>query len=298
MNSQHQCGLGDNNNAANNQAGGVQIHQRTSGAEEEKKVFTAEEAKEATGNVSTPTLISGLLGVCVRAVSCGAGHSCAVTADGYVYTWGLGAQGQLGHGNHCLHTLSTPLLVPNAADVQGTACGIAHTVLLDRLGQLHAFGMNTNGQLGLGHREFVSDPRRVFIMVDETTSEDAKVSAGLLRRESERNLLAHLHDPIPAMSSGLVNSVSVSCGGAHSCAVSVSGDVYTVGSGQCGQLGHGNPEDANYYQRIERSPWERLGDEVAYSACGEEYTVILSRTNQVYTFGLGIVGQLARSDGN
>ena len=51
-----------------------------------------------------PTIIPALVGVRVSAVACGAAHTVVVGDEGRrVYSWGLGKQGQLGHGtfDHC-----------------------------------------------------------------------------------------------------------------------------------------------------------------------------------------------------
>lgn len=52
-----------------------------------------------TTNVSTPTPVSGTLPPAIQ-VAAGGTHSVALCNDGSVYTWGNGASGQLGFGNH------------------------------------------------------------------------------------------------------------------------------------------------------------------------------------------------------
>ena len=51
-----------------------------------------------TQNQLLPKKIEALTGQRVAAVSGGVGHSLALTADGAVFTWGVGALGRLGHG--------------------------------------------------------------------------------------------------------------------------------------------------------------------------------------------------------
>jgi E3 ubiquitin-protein ligase HERC2 len=45
-----------------------------------------------------PTLVSGLSGKNIVAISCGSSHSAAISAEGDLYTWGRGNYGRLGHG--------------------------------------------------------------------------------------------------------------------------------------------------------------------------------------------------------
>ena len=52
--------------------------------------------------------------------------------DGYVYTWGWGAYGQLGHGD--TQTLDTPTMVKSLMEdrqekVLDVACGAWHTLI-------------------------------------------------------------------------------------------------------------------------------------------------------------------------
>lgn len=60
-------------------------------------------------NRLSPTLVKALLGPFVTQVRCGLGHTIALTSTGSVYTWGCGANGNLGHGNRKDET--TPCLV-------------------------------------------------------------------------------------------------------------------------------------------------------------------------------------------
>lgn len=51
-------------------------------------------------NFAIPCIIPALENVPVSIISAGCEHSCAVSADGYVYTWGHGDGGRLGHGDN------------------------------------------------------------------------------------------------------------------------------------------------------------------------------------------------------
>ncbi|KXZ50732.1 hypothetical protein GPECTOR_15g416 [Gonium pectorale] len=52
-----------------------------------------------TEDRSSPTLVAGALaGRAVAVLACGWRHTVAVTADGQVFSWGRGVNGQLGHG--------------------------------------------------------------------------------------------------------------------------------------------------------------------------------------------------------
>lgn len=88
----------------------------------------------------------------VVSVSAGsaASHAAAVTADGALWTWGLGKDGQLGRGD--LATRNVPGPVAAAAGLAGrkvsaVACGARHTLVLLDSGALLSCGSNKYGQL-------------------------------------------------------------------------------------------------------------------------------------------------------
>ena len=53
-----------------------------------------------TSDQHEPTFLDALRGVAVRQLACGSGHTCVLTHDGEVYTWGRGDDGRLGHGDN------------------------------------------------------------------------------------------------------------------------------------------------------------------------------------------------------
>ena len=90
----------------------------------------------------------------LRQVACGGAHTAALTDDGVLYIWGRGNEGQLGLGD--LRPRAVPTLMKALGDKQaGTtvlqaACGGAHTLALCDNGEVYAWGLNEEGQLGLG----------------------------------------------------------------------------------------------------------------------------------------------------
>jgi alpha-tubulin suppressor-like RCC1 family protein len=93
----------------------------------------------------------------IKVVSCAAGgyHSLAVCSEGRLYSWGVGEDGQLGHGLAAPpFNLDTPKLVKRLEQlglrVGSVGAGWAHTVVMTENGQLFTFGEGEEGQLGLG----------------------------------------------------------------------------------------------------------------------------------------------------
>lgn len=88
---------------------------------------------ESIEEVSTPTLISGLSGICklVAGGCTGSEHCIAVSYSGVAYSWGGGASGQLGHGDY------ESLSIPKAIDIKNgfvvsASVGTLHSCLIVR----------------------------------------------------------------------------------------------------------------------------------------------------------------------
>eukprot|EP01047_Picozoa_sp_COSAG01_P013746 COSAG01_NODE_654_length_14482_cov_20.826347_3_plen_511_part_00 len=217
------------------------------------------------GRLTTPTALTRAFPerVKVAMISAGAHHSACVTDRGGLWTWGLGDLGQLGHGTnpsadmlsrqwlprrvlalrrHRVVSLEcgslstavlasggslwmcgwlptaaptdenpaevafeavrvpTPVALPGGVPVEAISCGFQHFAAIGAGGQLHTWGKGGCGALGHGDRT----PRRLPTLVSA------------LRGRCVRG---------------------VSCGKAHTAAVTDSGELWTWGDGHYGQLG-------------------------------------------------------------
>jgi alpha-tubulin suppressor-like RCC1 family protein len=87
----------------------------------------------------------------------------------------------------------------------------------------------------------------------------------------------------------------VACGEYHTCAVTLSGDLYTWGDGSFnyGLLGHGN-EVCHWVPKRINGPLE--GIHVSYISCGPWHTAVVTSSGQLFTFGDGSFGVLGHGD--
>jgi alpha-tubulin suppressor-like RCC1 family protein len=94
-------------------------------------------------------------------VACTGDHVMALTREGTVYTWGLGASGQLGIGPLPTVTFKTrsarvmpyvpyPVPVSNLTGVKAVSAGHLHSLALLEDGTVRAWGANDRGQVGDG----------------------------------------------------------------------------------------------------------------------------------------------------
>ena len=101
---------------------------------------------------------------CIQ-LSCGRKHILALMEGGHVLSWGVGYFGQLGHGDDSRDDDAKLIqaLEPNrlGSKVIQVACGGSHSGAVTDSGRVFMWGLNKQGQCGLGSKqpESVAEPR-------------------------------------------------------------------------------------------------------------------------------------------
>ncbi|OVA01155.1 FYVE zinc finger [Macleaya cordata] len=202
----------------------------------------------------------------VSSSSQGSGHDDG-DALGDVFIWGeCTGDGVLGGGNHRIGSSGVKMdsLLPKALesavvlDVQNIACGGRHAALVTKQGEIFSWGEESGGRLGHGVDSDVSHPKLIDAL-------------------------------------GNTNIELVACGEFHTCAVTLSGDLYTWGDGtyNFGLLGHGN-EVSHWVPKRVNGPLE--GIHVSSISCGPWHTAVVTSAGQLFTFGDGTFGVLGHGD--
>jgi alpha-tubulin suppressor-like RCC1 family protein len=94
------------------------------------------------------------------------------------------------------------------------------------------------------------------------------------------------------MTNATTKVVSCAAGSAHTVITTGSGQVYTFGVGDCGQLGHG---DGVNYAKPKLVESVTLMN-VSSVACGSNHTLVVTDSGYVYGFGSNSCGQLGCGD--
>ncbi|KAI3450027.1 hypothetical protein Pfo_006692 [Paulownia fortunei] len=201
----------------------------------------------------------------VSSSSQGSGHDDG-DALGDVFIWGEGTgDGVMGGGPHRVGSsfgVKMDALLPKALesavvlDVQNIACGGRHAALVTKQGEIFSWGEELGGRLGHGVDADVLHPK----LIDALSSTNIEL---------------------------------VACGEYHSCAVTLSGDLYTWGDGHFGLLGHGN-EVSHWVPKRVNGPLE--GIHVSSISCGPWHTAVVTSAGQLFTFGDGTFGVLGHGD--
>ncbi|OWZ24334.1 hypothetical protein PHMEG_000654 [Phytophthora megakarya] len=206
--------------------------------------------------IATP--VRALSGIVINMVAAANGceHMLAVASDGAVYSWGYNDRGQLGIGS-TISKSHTPRMIDSLREkyhITTAAVSYHHSAVVSSNGELLMFGMNDCGQLGLDHTQ-------------------------------------HQHTPqlIDSLSSQVITKVS--CGLYHTIAITSSGEVYSFGKNDYGQLGLSHARNMKVPTLVKTSLGES-DEKIVNVSCGYYHTVTISEKGKLITWGRNDYGQL------
>ncbi|MBS2013467.1 MAG: hypothetical protein JST00_11295 [Deltaproteobacteria bacterium] len=240
----------------------------------------------------------------VSAVFSGESARCAIRPDGKIFCWGMLAVAFPNVGGMTAMT-ALPVISPFSVEgvtgaVSRIAVGRHFMCTLGDEGEVRCFGLNQEGQLGLGTREEQSLPTTVKGMDAPVVSLAASMgglfacattksgaafcwgnnASGQIGTNDGGSVLA------PRLVEGLPGkAIDVVAGGAHACARLEGGKVACWGEGKDGQLGDGR-------RTASATPVaaEALTDVIALSA-GKAHTCAVRSEGAVYCWGANGEGQ-------
>jgi hypothetical protein len=105
---------------------------------------------DANDQQQTPKRVEALVGVKAIQVSCGGAHTAVCTEDGHMHTFGLGKEGQLGHGDTEYKTSPALVQALEGKHITQVQCGDGHTMALTSSGYVFTWGNTNYGRLGHG----------------------------------------------------------------------------------------------------------------------------------------------------
>lgn len=222
----------------------------------------------ASSDSLTPVTVTGLVDAIAvsagGAQAIGTAHACALKADGTVWCWGYGGNGNLGNGNTISYntpqqvvTSLSPLIA--LTNVTAISAGGGHTCALKSDGTIHCWGRNSDGQLGDG----TSTQKNVATLVSGGITTFATLDAGAYHtcatltdgtaRCWGQNTFGQLGNgnntgqlaPVGVLLSAADRAKAIDVGDYHSCALIYNGTVRCWGANTTGQLGNNTTTNAN-----------------------------------------------------
>ncbi|KAM9801556.1 serine/threonine-protein kinase Nek8 [Neosynchiropus ocellatus] len=220
-------------------------------------------------DVTQPKIVEALLGYELVQVSCGASHVLAVTNEREVFAWGRGDNGRLGLGTQDTHHSPQQVCLPAEFGAHKAVCGVDCSMVISTQHSIMACGSNRFNKLGLD-----------------------KITAGEEPSPSSQVEEAHSFTPLQSAPINTEKIVCIDIGTAHSVAVTETGQCFTFGSNQHGQMGCSS-------RRSGRVPYlvqDLQG--ITMAACGDAFTLAIGSDGEVFTWGKGARGRLGRKEGD
>ncbi|UJR38108.1 hypothetical protein I4U23_030788 [Adineta vaga] len=236
-------------------------------------------------------------------VACGQQFSVCLTTNGKIVLWGS-ISGKATDDDELYFVKPQYLDGFSEKRVIQIATGYYHSLGLTDDGTVYAIGLNSHGQLGLGHAKdcrfatpitcLRGSPivhiacgayHSLIVSKSGTVFSCGLNSSGQLglgdtdTREWPSNVKALQQQKV----------TYAACGEKHSVIITIDGGVFSFGAGMHGQLGHNSINDELLPKKIS----ELMGSEVSQITCGRSHTAIfLPKTGQVYVCGLACAGRV------
>ncbi|GAB1292151.1 E3 ubiquitin-protein ligase HERC2 [Apodemus speciosus] len=209
-----------------------------------------------TESVSTPTLLESIQHVFIKkvAVNSGGKHCLALSSEGEVYSWGEAEDGKLGHGNRSPCDRPRVIESLRGIEVVDVAAGGAHSACVTAAGDLYTWGKGRYGRLG--------------------------------HSDSEDQLKPKL---VEALQGHRVIDIACGSGDAQTLCLTDDDTVWSWGDGDYGKLGRGGSDGC----KVPMKMWNRdhidslTGLGVIKVECGSQFSVALTKSGAVYTWGKG-----------
>ncbi|KAK6178679.1 hypothetical protein SNE40_011206 [Patella caerulea] len=268
--------------------------------------------------VYVPRYLEGQAAVTIHHVACGDLFNACLTDRGILMTYGSGANGCLGHGNHNDVTQAKIVEALLGYEVVEVSCGASHVLAVTNEHEVFAWGRGDNGRLGLGNQDLYTSPQEVTIPddmlpcsvhcgVDSSliVTQDGRLLACGCNRFNKLGLDSVFNDGINTIveechtftpvATHPINTITIektALGTSHTAILSGEGELYMLGTNQFGQLGSDEdliPRQPHHVKTFENCKINTI-------ACGDTFTVAALEDGDVYTWGKGSRGRLGRPE--
>jgi len=250
--------------------------------------------------INNPTNISKINGnIKALSVACGNEHTLILKDDNSVYGFGSNEEGELGLKDKNIKTykFSKINFGKYTNEITQISAGTVHNLALTKDGRVLAWGSSQGGQLGLSEEYLLNKPgfKETLFLYEPTIvhiSKNLKIF-NIHQKNNENNKVDMNENDDEFI-------VKVSCGEAHSLALSSKGDVYSWGFGSNGQLGLGFCED-NFKPGLASQLSRRFTPQYIKSledTCikdiqsGKTFTMFINERKEVLACGVNDLSQL------
>ena len=186
-------------------------------------------------------------------LAAGGEHSCSASTAGRAWCWGRNTYGQVGNGARGTGP-KAPYRIGSGSTWTQVAAGGATSCGIVAAGSLYCWGLNNEGQLGLGDRKIRTKPdagRRHRVapglgrLVQHVCGQGGQHRAGAGRELQPTGRRRHHQDPATRAHAGEGRRglEQISTGFEHTCGIKTDGTLWCWGRNTFGQVGNGTTAD-------------------------------------------------------
>ena len=217
-------------------------------------------------------------------------HCLALARDGFVYSWGPGSGGRLGHGD--MLDQPFPKKVEGLYSVVEIEAGEMHSMALNQRGVLYTWGSSKGNQLGHGSKDNDSDddgqdresilkPRALTYFQDEglfvlQIACGMNHNAVIAAAQGDVDKLFNNRGDAPSTLETALNSID-----------SIMTSLYTWGYGEHGRLGNGLQDESCSVPTL-----VKLSTSVRNVSAGASHTVVVTSVGEMLGWGNNEFGQV------
>jgi alpha-tubulin suppressor-like RCC1 family protein len=253
---------------------------------------------------TVPVKVKLPAGTKVTSVRAGCFHTLALTSTGQVLAWGSNASGELGDGTTQFRATPVKVHIPAGTTIKAIRAGCFHSMALTSTGQVLAWGLNTDGQLGNGTTTDSHTPVPVSLPAGTKVKAITAGEAHSMALTSTGQVLAwgfnavgqlgnatttDSDSPVPVALPTGTKVAGIAAGGLHSLALTSTGQVLAWGFGLQGELGNGTDNNNSDTPVMVTLP---PGTTVRQLSAGCEHSLAVTSTGQVLAWGFNGDGEL------
>ncbi|KAN0034990.1 hypothetical protein ACTFIV_001530 [Dictyostelium citrinum] len=262
----------------------------------------------------------------IKNVSGGRRHTLILTKDGKVYSYGIGSEYQLGHGDNENRSEPTEIVELSNKGIIKVVSGWGHSLALSNDGKLYSWGFSNDSQTGHGFlvdspikspkliqsefkfKNVFSGSDFVIAITDQGelitfgSNEFGQLGNGTIMNEPFPTNIINNHfigngnekfnKIIESAGQGKFDK-RISCGFSHCLLLNDNGELFTFGWNGNGQLGIGNIKST--FQSIPKKlDSSRLfdGEKIEMVSAGRNHSVALTESGRLYLWGNSNHGKL------
>ena len=231
----------------------------------------------------------------------------------YIYSWGKNRYGELGLGTISNTNIPSPIISLESLSINSVKSGGRNAIIITSEGDVYLCGSNIFGLLANNTKNQNNEQNqktfkkiKYFIENEIVIKETSIAEFHCLALDENGNIfgwggnlfnkLGKKYNILQGMPTQIFikNKIKeISCGDYHSCALSENGILYSWGGGgesyNKGQCGHGTTNDIQKPKKVDFFIKNNL--KIKRVSCGGYHTIVITESNELYSFGKGIYGQ-------